>query len=75
MLLRPADSRPRLGAVARREAVGVLVGAGLLSVVLVVLATRDDMILTIAAVGVAGFVCVVAQVAASGTEPASGAAT
>jgi hypothetical protein len=40
--------------------VAVLFGAGLLSAVLVLLATRDSLILTAVAVGVAGFVCVVA---------------
>ena len=59
MPLRPA-SRPRVGVVSRRETAGVLVGAGLLAAVLVFMATRDSTILTVAAVGVAGFVCVLA---------------
>ena len=59
MALRPA-LRPRVGVGSRSETVGVLVGAGLLAAVLVLMATRDNTILTLAAVALAGFACVIA---------------
>ena len=57
---RSSAARPRVGVVSRGETAGVLVGAGLLAAVLVFMATRDSTVLTFAAVGVAGFVCVLA---------------
>ena len=51
--------RPRMGVASRMEPAAVYLGAVGLAAVLVFLATRDNMILTYVAVGLAGFVCVV----------------
>ena len=59
MAFRPA-LRPRLGVASRMETAAVFVGAIGMAMVLVFVASRDNMIFTYAAVGAAAFVCVVA---------------
>jgi hypothetical protein len=54
--------RPRMGAASRMEAVAILGAAAALAAVLVLLAAQGGTIATYGAVGVAGFVCVVAVI-------------